>query len=123
MNIKPKAPLFVGRAIAGITGAGQAVAPAYIADVTSEADRARRFGQLNAVQGLGFIAGPVLGGLLGTLSICPENPRARRVLDRSRQSFPVDDAAPDLSVFSDKILEGHRDHARSCLTEVWRGRG
>jgi multidrug resistance protein len=55
--------LFVGRAIAGITGASQAVASAYLADVTSEGDRARRFGQLNAVQGLGFIAGPLIGGL------------------------------------------------------------
>jgi DHA1 family tetracycline resistance protein-like MFS transporter len=61
--------LFVGRAIAGITGASQAVASAYIADVTSEGDRARRFGQLNAVQGLGFIAGPLIGGLLGSLWI------------------------------------------------------
>src|SRR5580700_11974856 len=59
--------LFVGRAIAGITGASQAVASAYIADVTSEAQRARRFGQLNAFQGLGFIAGPVIGGLLGDM--------------------------------------------------------
>lgn len=61
--------LFVGRAIAGITGASQAVASAYIADVTSEGERARRFGQLNAVQGLGFIAGPLIGGLLGSLWI------------------------------------------------------
>lgn len=59
--------LFVGRAIAGITGASQAVASAYIADVTPEGERARRFGQLNAVQGLGFIAGPLIGGLLGTM--------------------------------------------------------
>ena len=70
MAIAPSlALLFVGRAIAGITGASQAVASAYIADVTSEGDRARRFGQLNAVQGLGFIAGPLIGGLLGTLWI------------------------------------------------------
>ena len=61
--------LFVGRAIAGITGASQAVASAYIADVTSEGERARRFGQLNAAQGLGFIAGPFIGGLLATLWI------------------------------------------------------
>jgi MFS transporter, DHA1 family, tetracycline resistance protein len=61
--------LFVGRAIAGITGASQAVASAFIADVTSEGERARRFGQLNAVQGLGFIAGPLIGGLLGTVWI------------------------------------------------------
>jgi MFS transporter, DHA1 family, tetracycline resistance protein len=57
--------LFVGRAIAGLTGASQAVASAYIADVTPETQRARRFGQLSAFQGLGFIAGPVVGGLLG----------------------------------------------------------
>jgi DHA1 family tetracycline resistance protein-like MFS transporter len=70
MAIAPTlALLFAGRAIAGITGASQAVASAYIADVTAEGDRARRFGQLNAAQGLGFIAGPLIGGLLGTLSI------------------------------------------------------
>jgi DHA1 family tetracycline resistance protein-like MFS transporter len=57
--------LFVGRAISGLTGASQAVASAYISDVTSEEQRARRFGQLSAFQGLGFIAGPLLGGLLG----------------------------------------------------------
>jgi DHA1 family tetracycline resistance protein-like MFS transporter len=68
MAIAPSlALLFFGRAIAGVTGASQAVASAYIADVTSETDRARRFGQLNAFQGLGFIAGPIIGGLLGTL--------------------------------------------------------
>ncbi len=57
--------LFLGRAIAGITGASQAVASAYIADVTPEDERAQRFGLLNACQGLGFIAGPLLGGALG----------------------------------------------------------
>src|SRR5271170_4787478 len=40
--------LFVGRAIAGLTGASTAVASAYIADITPEARRARRFGQLSA---------------------------------------------------------------------------
>src|SRR5271169_3714672 len=59
--------LFLGRAIAGITGASLAVASAYVADVSSEDQRARRFGQLNAFQGLGFIAGPVIGGLLGDI--------------------------------------------------------
>jgi DHA1 family tetracycline resistance protein-like MFS transporter len=57
--------LFLGRAIAGITGASQAVASAYITDVTAEDERAHRFGLLNASQGLGFIAGPLLGGILG----------------------------------------------------------
>jgi len=59
--------LFVGRAIAGITGAVSAVASAYIADVTPEDQRARRFGQLGAAFGIGFIAGPAIGGLLGGL--------------------------------------------------------
>ncbi len=57
--------LFVGRAIAGVTGASMAVAQAYIADITPEDRRARRYGLFSAVFGLGFIAGPVLGGLLG----------------------------------------------------------
>ena len=57
--------LFVGRAVAGITGANMAVAQAYIADITPEGQRARRFGLFSAVFGVGFILGPVLGGFLG----------------------------------------------------------
>ena len=57
--------LFVGRAIAGITGANMAVAQAYVADITPEAQRARRFGMFSAMFGVGFILGPVLGGFLG----------------------------------------------------------
>ena len=60
--------MFVGRAVAGITGASMAVASAYIADITPEDRRARRFGQLSAAFGVGFIAGPAIGGLLGELS-------------------------------------------------------
>lgn len=60
--------LFVGRGIAGITGAVSAVASAYIADVTPEDQRARRFGQIGAAFGVGFIAGPAIGGLLGGVS-------------------------------------------------------
>nr|WP_155768730.1 Tet(A)/Tet(B)/Tet(C) family tetracycline efflux MFS transporter [Burkholderia diffusa] len=57
--------LYAGRLIAGVTGANVAVATAYVTDVTAEPDRARRFGQLGAMMGIGFIAGPLLGGLLG----------------------------------------------------------
>jgi DHA1 family tetracycline resistance protein-like MFS transporter len=57
--------LFIGRAISGMTGANQAVASAYITDITPEADRAKRFGQVSAIFGIGFILGPVLGGVLG----------------------------------------------------------
>jgi DHA1 family tetracycline resistance protein-like MFS transporter len=57
--------LFVGRAIAGITSANFAVATAYLADITPEPDRARRFGYLHACFGVGFILGPLIGGALG----------------------------------------------------------
>jgi DHA1 family tetracycline resistance protein-like MFS transporter len=57
--------LFVGRAIAGITGASFTTATAYIADISAPADRAKNFGLVGAAFGLGFIIGPVIGGLLG----------------------------------------------------------
>lgn len=57
--------LLVGRLVAGVTGASLTVANAYIADVTAPEDRARNFGMLGATFGLGFILGPMLGGLLG----------------------------------------------------------
>jgi MFS transporter, DHA1 family, tetracycline resistance protein len=58
--------LVIGRAIAGITSANMAVGSAYIADITAEEDRAKRYGLMGAIMGVGFILGPVLGGVLGT---------------------------------------------------------
>ncbi len=58
--------LFVGRAIAGITGASFTTATAYIADISTKENRAQNFGMVGAAFGLGFIIGPVIGGLLGT---------------------------------------------------------
>jgi DHA1 family tetracycline resistance protein-like MFS transporter len=58
----------LGRAIAGATGASMAVASAYVADVTPSEHRSRRSGQLSAAFGVGFIAGPALGGFLGIIS-------------------------------------------------------
>jgi DHA1 family tetracycline resistance protein-like MFS transporter len=57
--------LFVGRTIAGITGASFTTATAYIADISEPQDRAKNFGLVGAAFGLGFIIGPVVGGLLG----------------------------------------------------------
>ena len=59
------AVLLIGRAISGITSANMSVATAYIADITPEEQRARRFGYISACFGIGFIIGPVAGGLLG----------------------------------------------------------
>ncbi|HPH84789.1 MAG TPA: TCR/Tet family MFS transporter [Ferruginibacter sp.] len=58
--------LFVGRAIAGITGASFTTATAYIADISTPENRAQNFGMVGAAFGLGFIIGPVIGGLLGS---------------------------------------------------------
>ncbi len=57
--------LLLGRAIAGLTSANTSVAAAYITDISPEDKRARRFGLFNAMFGIGFIIGPVLGGALG----------------------------------------------------------
>lgn len=57
--------LFLGRILAGITGASMTTATAYIADVSAPEKRAQNFGLVGAAFGLGFIIGPVIGGLLG----------------------------------------------------------
>lgn len=57
--------LVVGRALAGITSANMAVASAYITDITPAEQRAQRFGTVGAVMSLGFIVGPVIGGVMG----------------------------------------------------------
>lgn len=57
--------LLLGRAVAGLTSANVSVATAYVTDISPEDQRARRFGLLNAMFGLGFILGPILGGVLG----------------------------------------------------------
>ena len=60
---------FVGRVIAGITSASISTATAYIADVSPPEKRAQNFGLIGAAFGLGFIAGPVLGGILGNVGL------------------------------------------------------
>jgi DHA1 family tetracycline resistance protein-like MFS transporter len=57
--------LFLGRVIAGITGASMTTASAYIADISTPEKRAQNFGLVGAAFGLGFIIGPVIGGVLG----------------------------------------------------------
>ena len=64
--------LFVARIIGGIAGANVATAQAYVADITTPANRARGMGLMGAAFGLGFIFGPAIGGLLSRVS--PETP-------------------------------------------------
>lgn len=61
--------LFVGRLIAGVTGASFTTASAYIADVSSPEKRAQNFGMIGVAFGLGFIIGPVIGGILGKMDV------------------------------------------------------
>lgn len=61
--------LFVGRVIAGFTGASFTTAAAYIADVSTPETRAKNFGMIGAAFGMGFILGPLLGGLLSGLGV------------------------------------------------------
>jgi MFS transporter, DHA1 family, tetracycline resistance protein len=60
--------LFVGRVISGITAASISTAYAYVADVTPQDKRAARFGLLGAAFGAGFVFGPALGGVAGSIS-------------------------------------------------------
>ena len=59
--------LFLGRVIAGITGASFTTASAYIADISTPETKAKNFGLIGAAFGLGFIIGPAFGGLLAGL--------------------------------------------------------
>jgi len=59
--------LLVGRVVAGICAANFSTATAYIADVTPPEKRAASFGLLGAAFGVGFVAGPALGGVLGSI--------------------------------------------------------
>jgi DHA1 family tetracycline resistance protein-like MFS transporter len=61
--------LFVGRVIAGITGASFTTGAAYIADVSTPETRAKNFGVIGAAFGLGFVIGPLLGGLLAEFGV------------------------------------------------------
>ncbi|MBX3620297.1 MAG: TCR/Tet family MFS transporter [Rhizobacter sp.] len=57
------------RLVSGALQANVSVANAYVADITTPENRAKRFGQIGAMFGLGFILGPVMGGFLGAIDI------------------------------------------------------
>ncbi|XLZ71786.1 TCR/Tet family MFS transporter [Massilia sp. SR12] len=61
--------LFIGRVIGGMSSASMSVASAYASDISTPEDRAKSFGKIGATFGLGFICGPMLGGLLGDIDL------------------------------------------------------
>jgi DHA1 family tetracycline resistance protein-like MFS transporter len=61
--------LFIGRIIGGMSSASMSVASAYASDISTPDNRAKSFGKVGAAFGLGFICGPMLGGLLGGVDL------------------------------------------------------
>ncbi|WP_160008082.1 TCR/Tet family MFS transporter [Rhizobium sp. 18055] len=57
--------LFIGRMLAGLSGGSFATCSAYIADISTEENRAKNFGLIGIAFGVGFTVGPVIGGFLG----------------------------------------------------------
>ncbi len=61
--------IVLARLFGGAMQANIAVAQAYVADITEPAQRARRFGLLGAMFGIGYTLGPVIGGVLGSIDL------------------------------------------------------
>jgi DHA1 family tetracycline resistance protein-like MFS transporter len=61
--------LIIARTLGGAMQANVAIANAYVADISALEERAKRFGFLGAMMGVGFIVGPVVGGLLGAVNL------------------------------------------------------
>jgi len=61
--------LYVGRILNGLTSSSYSTGNAYVADITPPERRARSFGIMGSAFGFGFIIGPILGGVLGEISL------------------------------------------------------
>ncbi len=95
--------LFIGRLISGATAAVFPAASAYIADVTPEAERAKKFGMLGAAFGLGFIIGPAVGGALGSIDL--------RLPFWAAAALSLANAAYGLFVLPESLPRERRQHA------------
>jgi DHA1 family tetracycline resistance protein-like MFS transporter len=61
--------LFIGRVVGGMSSASMSVANAYASDISTPENRAKSFGMIGAAFGMGFICGPMLGGVLGEINL------------------------------------------------------
>ena len=91
---------FVGRILSGIMSSSFATAAAYVADVTPVERRAGAFGMVGAAWGIGFIAGPAIGGVLGTFGI--------RIPFWGAAAFSLASASYGLFVLPESLSPGHR---------------
>src|SRR5437867_5836113 len=79
--------LFIGRVVSGITSASFTVSFAYVADTVPGEKRAGAYGMIGSIFGVGFIIGPLVGGLLA--GIGPRFPSGAQQHSRS-QAQPMD---------------------------------
>src|SRR5438093_594249 len=95
---------FVGRILSGIMSSSFATAAAYVADVTPVERRAGAFGMVGAAWGIGFIAGPAIGGVLGTFGI--------RIPFWGAAAFSLASASYGLFVLPESLAKEHRPALR-----------
>lgn len=70
----PLVLIFVGRSVDGLTGGNISVANAYLADISTKANRKAHFGKMSASANMGLIVGPLLAGLLGNTALGSQLP-------------------------------------------------
>lgn len=61
--------LLIGRIVGGVAAATQSTATAFIADISKPEDKSKNFGLVGAAFGIGFVVGPLIGGVLGELGL------------------------------------------------------
>lgn len=109
--------LFLARAFGGMMAANIGVAHAYVADITSFDTRARNMGRVGAAAGLGFVAGPAIGGLLAGAD--PANPAVHIPFLTAAAASAV---AFILALFV--LVESRPERAENATSEplgIWRG--
>ncbi len=105
----PLVMLFLARSIDGLTGGNISVANAYLADISSDENRSKNFGQMAISSNLGFIVGPALAGILGATIYQEILPVLAALLLSLITliviSFTLKESKPQLRVVTNQIAE------------------